>query len=71
MKKNLLVFGLTAVLSLSVFSPASSRDVKINEDDLATCKVYSYDQDGSRQLIAKCFACNCAALTRAVRSSDK
>lgn len=64
-KKFILAMGVLAMFSLSAFSPAISRDQIVTED-LATCKVYSYNEDGQRQLIAKCFACNCAALTRAV-----
>lgn len=60
------MIGSAIVLTCSFFGFANAEDQKNTDAELATCKVYKYDQDGQRQLIAKCFACNCAALTRAV-----
>lgn len=64
MKKTL--FSIVAVAALVTLSSFATAKPSKSEPELATCKVYKYNQDGQRQLIAKCFACNCAALTRAV-----
>jgi hypothetical protein len=71
MRKNLLLFGLVSLLSLSAFSPSNAGEARVTNEDIATCKVYTYDEYGNRQLIAKCFACNCAALTKAALEAVK
>ena len=66
MKK--VLFPFLAVAMVIVMSSFAAAKPSSAEPELATCKVYGYDQDGKRHLLAKCFACNCAALYRATKS---